>query len=243
MRLGHQEFKNRRGETLDTYYHPSNDMSRLLILGHGVTGNKDRPLLIDTANGLARLGWASLRVSFAGNGESEGKFEEATITKESEDLQDIIAALPEDLKVAYCGHSMGGAVGVKTALVEDRIKVLISLAGMVQTKEFLEREFGDAEPDKGFMWGEESCPLSSIFADDMTEIHDLVDEASQVKQPFLLIHGTADDVVMPSDSEQSYEAASEPKKIVRVEGAGHSFEETGVDEIVNSIDAWLREHF
>ena len=109
------EFRNRRGERLDVSFHPGERSDRLVLLGHGVTGNKDRPLLVALAAGLSARGWPCLRISFSGNGDSEGDFRESTVTKEREDLRDILARLPDGLHIAYCGHSMGAAVGLLTA--------------------------------------------------------------------------------------------------------------------------------
>ncbi len=51
------EIRNRHGERLDYIYHPgAAEISTLVVLGHGVTGNKDRPVLVELANLLARTG-------------------------------------------------------------------------------------------------------------------------------------------------------------------------------------------
>ncbi|GAA5482888.1 alpha/beta hydrolase [Haloferula sargassicola] len=237
------EFKNRQGEKLDSAFHPGTQEGKLVIIGHGVTANKDRPLLKAVADGLAARGWPCLRFSFSGNGKSEGDFRESHITKEVEDLADVIAALPEDIELAYIGHSMGAAVGIMTAVEEPRIKVLATLAGMVHTGEFVEREFGDVTPDEGFMWDEKDCPLSSEFVRDLELIGDLLLEAEQIEAPYLLIHGTDDDVVPLSDSEDAYEAAADPKLLVKVEGVGHMFSEETYGKVVGALHDWLEEHF
>jgi pimeloyl-ACP methyl ester carboxylesterase len=237
------EFGNRHGERIDAAFHPGGSDGRLVIIGHGVTGNKDRPLSIAVAEGLAAAGWNCLRISFSGNGDSEGRFEDATITKECGDLLDVIGQLPEGLRVAYCGHSMGAAVGVKAALAESRIEVLVSLGGMVRTALFCDTEFGEETPGEGCMWDEEDCPLSRAFVDDMHAIGDLLAEAGKVGQPWLLVHGTADDVVQPIDSRDAHAAAPGPKRLVEIEGAGHVFDDESYGEVVEAIDKWLGEQF
>jgi pimeloyl-ACP methyl ester carboxylesterase len=236
------EFRNRAGERLDTAFHPATREDALVILGHGVTGNKDRPLLVALAEGLAARGWPCLRISYSGNGGSEGEFRDATITKESGDLRAILDALPRGLKIAYAGHSMGGAVGLMTAAEDPRIRVLISLAGMVRTDDFLDREFGAVTPDHGCMWDDPACPLSRHFADDLRSIGDLFDQAAAVAVPWLLIHGTDDDVVLIEDSRDAYDTAEEPKKLVEIAGAGHSFDEKSYPQVVAEVAAWLDEH-
>jgi pimeloyl-ACP methyl ester carboxylesterase len=233
---------NSQGEVLDVAFHPAEKSDSLVILGHGVTGNKDRPLLISIAEGLAARGWPCLRISFSGNGASQGRFEDATITKEIADLQAVLDAIPETTRVAYAGHSMGGAVGVLTAVRDERVCVLITLAGMVFTKEFCEREFGEVTPGEGCMWDEETCPLSQAYVDDLHRHESTLDAAAAMQVPWLLLHGTADDVVYPRDSEAAYEAAPQPKKLVAIDGAGHSFDEATYPALIEQIDAWLGEY-
>ena len=235
-------FTNRHGEKLDTSFHPGAREDCLILLGHGVTGDKDRPLVVAVAEGLAAAGWPCLRISFAGNGGSEGDFHAATISKESDDLQDVIDQLPHGLNLAYAGHSMGGAVGVLTASKDERIKVAINLAGMIRTQLFCEREFGMVTPDQGDMWDEEGCPLSQIYVDDMKQIGDLFEQVAQLAQPLLLIHGTADDVVLAEDSTDAHTKAKEPKKLVLIEGAEHSFDDSTYNQVVEAAAQWLKVH-
>lgn len=235
-------FKNRHGERLDVSFHPGGQTDCLVILGHGVTGDKNRPLLLAVAEGLAAKGWPCLRFSFAGNGASEGDFRAATISKEVEDMEDLVGQLPEDLRLAYCGHSMGGAVGVLAGAKLPQILAVINLAGMIQTKAFCEREFGEVTPGDGTMWEEPDCPLSQVYVDDLNGIGDLFEEVSLLRKPLLLVHGTADDVVLPEDSKDAYKLAAEPKQLVLVEGAGHSFDESTYPQVIEATARWLEAH-
>lgn len=234
---------NAQGEVLDAAHHPAEKSDCLVVLGHGVTGNKDRPLLIAVAEGLAACGWPCLRISFSGNGASQGRFAESTITKEIADLQAVFDAIPESTRVAYCGHSMGGAVGVLTAVRDERLRVLVTLAGMVFTEEFSQREFGEVIPGEGCMWDEPDCPLSEAFVDDMRAHDSTLAAAAALEVPWLLLHGTADDVVFPRDSEAAYAVAPEPKKFVSIEGVGHSFDEASYPALIGEIDAWLNKYW
>lgn len=235
--------KNRAGEKLDVADHAGTRQDALVILGHGVTGNKDRPLLKAIAEGLAAKGWPCLRFSFSGNGLSEGRFEDSTIHKEIEDLAAVMQAVQQEKKIAYVGHSMGAAVGLLSAKKRMPLQVLISLAGMVRTADFLAREFGDVTPGEGNMWGEEGCPLSATFVNDMRGIGDVLDAAAEIVQPWLLIHGTDDDVVPVADSRDAFAAAVCEKRLMEIPGEGHSFSEESYEQIVNAIDSWLIQSF
>ena len=118
-------------------------------------------------------------ISFSGNGDSEGAFTDSTITKEVADLGNIIDVL-SNYKVCYVGHKYGWGRSVYSLRpTDERIQVLVSLAGMVHTKAFAEREFSDATPDEGFMWDEPDCPLSQAYIDDMATIDSVAKRASQ----------------------------------------------------------------
>ena len=237
------QITNKQGERLDTAFHPGSKIGPMVVLGHGVTGNKDRPLLIAVAEGLSKLGWPCLRISFSGNGDSEGSFEESTISKEVGDLRVVLETVPQEKRIAYIGHSMGGAVGVITASTGLNIQCLVTLAGMTHTAEFLSREFGGVEPGKGCMWDEVDCPLSQTFADDLNGIGNTLDAAANVLQPWLLIHGTADDVVPLKDSRDAYAAAKGRKELLEIAEAGHVFGEDSYPQIVEAIHGWLESSF
>ncbi len=239
---------NPGGESLDYTFQPGAASDRtpswLVILGHGVTGNKDRPVVVNLADALNAAGFDTLRFSFAGNGESEGDFRESTITKEVGDLGSVIDAVStDDRKICYLGHSMGAAVGVLRASQDPRINALISLAGMVDTKTFAETEFGDVTPDQGVMWEEDSCPLSTAFITDLREtIATVAPEAKTVRVPWLLLHGTADDVVSPKNTELIQALRGAGADVIFVDGAGHSFSDPShADVAARSVVRWVRQ--
>lgn len=232
--------KNPSGERIDLSFHPGSNREALVIFGHGVTGNKDRPLMVALAEGLSARGWPCMRISFAGNGESDGSFGECTITKEVDDLRAVLSAVPDYVRVAYAGHSMGAAVGVLTAANDLRIRALISLAGMARTADFVEREFGDVIPGVGCMWEDETMPLSEGFVADMKSIGDILQAAATVTQPWLLVHGSEDDVVPIQDGRDAHAAARCEKQWLEIAGAGHSFDESSYPRIVDAMDAWLK---
>lgn len=209
-----------------------------MVIGHGVTGNKDRPALIVLAEGLAAAGISALRFSFSGNGGSEGAFTDSTITKEVADLGSVIDAL-DGYNVCYVGHSMGGAVGVLRAAADERIQTLVSLAGMVHTKAFAQREFGDVTPDEGFMWDEPDCPLSQAYVDDMATIDSVAKKASKVAVPWLLVHGTEDDIVPPEDSRDILQYANEETELLELSGVDHVFSGSGTAVMVEKVVAWI----
>lgn len=241
--------QNSFGERLDYSFAPGIEAEKksdwIVLLGHGVTGNKDRPVVVDPANALNAAGFDTLRFSFAGNGDSEGDFRDATISKEVGDLDAMLSAVSETYpKIAYIGHSMGGAVGVIQAAKDKRIDALVSLAGMVDTKAFAQTEFGEETPDEGLMWEEESCPLSSRFMRDLCEtIGTVAPLAESIQIPWLLIHGTADDVVLPKDTETVQSLKGRSVDAHFIDGADHSFNEPAHKaQMTQAVVDWLSAH-
>jgi uncharacterized protein len=237
------EIKNAHGERIDfTLHHGKTDSDKLVLIGHGVTGNKDRPFVVAMGEGLAKAGISAVRFSFSGNGLSGGKFTESTISKEVDDLGAVIDAF-EGKKICYVGHSMGGAVGVLRAARDNRIKALVTLAGMVHTKAFAEREFGMVKPDEGFMWDDPNCPLSKRYMEDMARIHSVVEYGAKIQVPWLLVHGTEDDVVPLQDSLDIFERAHQPKELIQLPGANHVFAGEHTAPMVNAVVAWVSKQF
>jgi pimeloyl-ACP methyl ester carboxylesterase len=234
------EIRNSQGERIDYTFHPGDPAAkRVVVLGHGVTGNKDRPFVVALAEALAAAGLPALRISFSGNGASEGRFIDSTISKEVNDLGRVFDAL-KGRAIAYAGHSMGGAVGVLRASRDPRIVALVSLAGMVHTRAFAEREFGSVKPGEGCMWDEPSCPLSPAYMDDMARINSVVGLAKGVRVPWLLVHGTEDDVVPPQDSRDIFAQANEPKQLIEIPGANHVFAGAATPALIAAVVPWLK---
>ena len=234
------ELKNAHGERIDfTHHHGRQGAREIVVIGHGVTGNKDRPFVVALAEGLAQAGIPAIRFSFTGNGGSGGKFTDCAISKEVEDLGSVFDAI-KDRTICYIGHSMGGAVGVLRTAKDPRIKALVSLAGMVHTKAFSEREFGMVKPGEGFMWDDTNCPLSQKYMDDMTAIGSVIGEAPKIHVPWLLIHGTEDDVVPIQESREIFAKANQPKELIELKGANHVFAGDHTAPMVSNVVNWLK---
>ena len=238
------EIRNAHGERIDSTFTPGAEGRQdLVIVAHGVTSHKERPWLVGLCDRLAREGIASLRISYSGNGESDGRYEEATITKEVADLGCVIDHLEErNWRLAYAGHSMGGAVGTLRAAKDARLIAFLSLAGMVHVARFMERLFGHLEPGKDVMLGKEHCPLSQGFLDDARAVGDVLDAARSLRLPHLIIHGTEDEIVPYQDALDFCAVTDGRTELVTLEGIDHRF--TGaVEKMAEAGATWLARQF
>jgi pimeloyl-ACP methyl ester carboxylesterase len=237
------DIRNSSGERIDHHFHPAERRDTLVILGHGLTGDKDRPLLVAIAEGLSARGWPCLRISFSGNGGSDGAFEDSSLTKQTGDLKAVLDNVPDCVRIAYAGHSMGGAVGALAASEDLRIGLLVSLAGMTHAADFAQREFGALVPGKDCLWEDENFPLSAKLMDDFAATGSTLAAASELVQPWLLIHGLDDDVVPPQDSRDAHAAANGMKRLLEIPGAGHVFGDESYPQIVEAMHDWLAAGF
>ena len=211
-----------------------------VVLAHGVTAHKDRPWLVALAAALADAGLTSLRLSFAGNGASEGRYEDSNPSKEVDDLRSVIDALDRwgVRRIAYVGHSMGGAVGVLTAAQEPRIRALVSLAGMVRVRWFFETHFARLAPGEAMLEKPE-CPWSLTLLEDAHRIDTVLPQAARIDVPWLLVHGDADELVPYQDSLDAVAAAGGRPTLVTLAGIDHRF--TGaVAPMADAVVDWLR---
>lgn len=266
------ELKNRRGERLEFVFHDGSPAAAdvggsnaagaksgssgraVVMLAHGVTSNMDRPYLVELGDALARAGISALRFSFAGNGRSEGRFEESTLTKEIDDAATVVDALQTAgfTRIAFAGHSMGGAVGLLLAARDERVRALVSLAGMFHVARFFERHFSGlkfGEP----MLGKAGCPWNRALAEDAARIGSLSAAARRIRVPWLLVHGGADEMVPLDDPKDAHDAfivgcADLPVeegakllrkwKLVELAGADHRFTDA-IPRMVAAAVPWL----
>ncbi|HIG11430.1 MAG: alpha/beta hydrolase [bacterium] len=235
------EIRNSVGERLDYSLVSGNAECRdVVVIGHGVTGNKDREWALTLAECLRVAGFCALRFSFAGNGASEGVFENSCPTKETADLAAVLDRLG-GWRVTFVGHSMGAAVGVLRASADERIERLVSLAGMVHTADFAQRKFGDLEAGHDSMWEKPDCPLSQVFLDDMRGIGSVEALAEEVRVPWLLVHGRADEVVPFEESEAILARAGGRAELFALDGADHVFSGGAARTMALRVVAWLEE--
>ena len=232
-----QTLRNEHGEELAYTYVPGRlGGAELVVIGHGLTSDKTRPYSEALSAALAERGIASVRLAFSGNGDSGGRFLDSTVTKEVADLGSLLD-LVEGRRLAYVGHSMGAAVGVTRAARDPRLLALVSLAGMVHTREFYERMFGELS-DGDLLLEKPGKVLGPALREDLLAIESVAPLARRVGVPWLLVHGDADDVVPVSHSRDILAVAGEGAELVELPGVDHSF--TGAtDEVGELVAGWL----
>jgi len=155
-------------------------------------------------------GFSILAIDYRGFGKSGGD-----VPSEQQAYEDAEAAWkwmklrqPDASKRIIYGHSLGGAVAIDLA---TKVKPN-EAAGLITEATFT----SISGMIKNSQWG--FLPVGFLI----TQRFDSEEKIKQVKLPKLFIHGTADRIVPVRMSDALFEAAAEPKRLIKVDGAGHS---------------------
>jgi fermentation-respiration switch protein FrsA (DUF1100 family) len=157
---------------------------------------------------LPRRGFNLFVFDYRGYGASEGRPEPKGVFEDSSSALDYVR-LRRDVdpqRLLVLGQSLGGANAIAAVGAGNRSGVK---AVAIEATFF---------------------SYSSIASEKLSGAGSLMDDTyspgrfvgALAPTPFLLLHGSADPVIPYSHSERLFERAGEPKRLVRVEGAGHT---------------------
>lgn len=105
--------KNRKHQTVVVVVEKQKAQKGLAFVAHGLSGNKEQPHIASFAQAFKNEGFTVVRFDTTNTfGESDGRYEDATTTNYSEDLEDVIDwAKTQDWyeePFYLAGHSLGG---------------------------------------------------------------------------------------------------------------------------------------
>lgn len=225
---------NEMGEVLDYSYHSGAENNHyVLIIGHGLDGNKDTPLILELSNKVSSEGMSVLRFSFSGNGNSQGKYTESTISKGIIDLQAVITRVCEQGgRPIYLGHGSGATVGTLVGAKDSRIQLLVSLAGLAETKKFCMNIPNPESVD-------DNSQLSENLKEDLKKIKSVYSLSASIMIPWLLIHGSEDKIVPVTDSSSLIPNFEETRDLVELPNADHFFSGESVAQVSGIIIDWI----
>lgn len=250
-------FKNRKGQKIAGVMVKPGEKEKypLVILCHGFSSQKNNQTNTTLAPLLAEQGIGSLRFDFNGHGESEGKFEDITLSGAADDINAALEYLKkiewaDKHKIGLFGSSFGGGAAVLAASKTIGLKALILKCPAVDYSNQKIREIGiDGLAEwkrKGWTYyikstgkdaGKKFKIKYSLFEDRQKQ--DLFKEAKKIRIPTLIIHGTADTVVLFSDSEALVESLHRVW-LKPIEGANHWFSEPAhFNKMVELAMNWL----
>ena len=222
-----------------------------VLLCHGFTGTKSESHFVFTklARALADSGIAALRFDFRGSGDSEGRFQDMTISGEISDALcalDVFADLPEvdGGRLGILGLSLGGCVAACVAGRSDAVRATVLWAPVHHPhKQFTRREIG---PEVAFPFEfSGGMLLGKGFVDELPDI-DPVAEILAARGPVLVLHGTEDESI-PCEWSQAYvealTGAGLPAERETIQGADHTFADVAHERaVIERSVGWFATH-
>ena len=179
-------------------------LTPLLLYLHGARWNVEGSA--PRIRRMQALGFSVLAIDYRGFGKSSpGLPSEHSAYEDARAAWNWLAVHhPEQPRYSF-GHSLGGAVAIELATrVDDEAGTLV------------EGTFTSIADVLGTMkWG--WLPLRAFI----TQPFDSVDKVARLGSPLLVVHGSEDQLILPSLGRKLYEAAQEPKAFVLVEGGSH----------------------
>jgi len=240
---------NRRGKKLSAILHvPEEETNKIVIMIHSFKGDKDyQPIMGDCARRLCSEGYVVIRFDCYGSGESEGTFEEATITSEVEDLGDVIKFARDKgyTDIALIGLSLGTSIAILGH--DEGIKALVLWSPPFTHKILYERYRKEMET-KGFVISKrrltgEEVKVGKKMWEEFGAI-ELDDKIKSIRCPTLVIWGTKDHLIKLETVRRYFEMLPCVKELYIIEGGDHDFlikeaEEKAISKTLEWIKKYL----
>ena len=229
----------------DAFYDETAEKLPLVIFAHGYKGYKDWGAWNLMAEKFAEAGFFFVKFNFSHNGTTISQptdfadleaFGHNNFSKEMSDYEAVLNYFEHhpkvnSKKIAIIGHSRGGGISVIKASEDDRVNLLISLAGVSNFKyRFPNQQRFEDWKTSGVMFSEngrthQQMPHYFQFFEDFEENErrfDIQFAAQHFEKPFLIIQGTNDDAVKDKESHLLHEWAKN-SELFMIEGANHTF--------------------
>ena len=215
-----------------------------VILCHGMESSKESLKCVHLGESLSRVGFTVLRFDFAGAGDSSGKFESITCTRQVDDLGAAHELLKERglARVGIMGSSMGGTTALVYAGAEEGVDALVTLAAPIDPRQLIERDF---PPKAMALWRAQGFiefngrRLKADFLQEAMTI-DVAEAVARITCPVLAIHGDADATVPVAQAHALHAAVSGEKELCILPGADHRFtREEDREAALSRTEEWM----
>ncbi len=237
--------KNNSGETLVGFTsRPETQQEKYpaIILAHGFGVTKYEGGMFDEITFiLNNEGFSVYRFDFSGCGESDGDYNETSLTKLKDDLASILDFVRQQKQVGKIGV-LGQSFGTATIIaLKPAVECIALMGSIAHPKEIINALFGENYNPKGISKRLRSTGnwtyIKPQFWKDLDK-YNLLKEIKDIQSPILFIHGTADEKVPLSEGKALYENANEPKKLQEITGADHGYEHHR-KEMLSAIKEWF----
>lgn len=205
------------GQSIHGWWWPAERANAPAILYlHGVRWNLTGQLF--RIEKLRALGYSVLAIDYRGFGQSQGDLpSESSVYEDARIAWDRLKVLqPDASKRLIYGHSLGGAVAIDLAAelgqTAAKDQTPVPARGLIIESTFT------SLADIATAMANTSLPVRWL----LSQKFDSIDKIAGIHMPLLVVHGLEDRYVPPRFSEQLFNAAHEPKRLLLVPGATHN---------------------
>ena len=217
----------------------------VVVLCHGFKGFKDWGFFPWLAEGLAREGFAAVRMNFALNGIADDplaftrldRFAANTITQELADLDLLISTLKsgglpgsdrlDPARLGLLGHSLGGGVVLLRALEDPGVRAVATWSSVERFWSGVDPELWRRQGHLDFLNSRTNQVMRVAYgAWEDIEAHpgyDFGPRLNSLKVPLLLVHGSEDPSVPCAASGHLAALAGSRATLHLVDGGDHAF--------------------
>ena len=244
-------FQNSKGQKLVGVLYNPNSKGRfpIVIYCHGYRSTKESGKVKPLAEKLTSKNISLFAFDFSGRGESDGKFEDTTITQYIDDLKYAIGHISKLTdKLGIIGNSLGGLVSLQETAKNKRIKVLALLSPVSY---FPTKKKNGFTPNNIKEWKKKRYTFTkserfgkmkinySYYKDGLKYGNYSVYE--DIKIPVLIIHGTNDESVPISYSEKLIKHIKN-HKFIALKRADHNYtKKKDFDKVIDETSKFIKE--
>lgn len=250
--------KNRKDQKVAVIVEEAEAPKGLVFVMHGLGGFKEQAHLKMIADLFKENGYTAVRFDATNTiGESDGDFEDATVTNYYEDLEDVVKWSGTQKwytePFVLVGHSLGG---ISTALFAenypDKVKALAPISTVVSGalsveahRRFSPEEFKIWEKTGWLEAKSQSKPgvvkrLKWSHISDRLK-YDLLPKVDKLTMPVLLIVGENDTRTPLEHQKILYNVLPGPKELHIIKGSPHTFRDPEhLQELKNILSQWIK---
>ena len=248
-----ETIKNRHGKKIICLIEKSNNQKNLVFIMHGLSGYKEQPHIQKIAEAFKENNYTVIRFDTTNSfGESDGKYEDATVTNYYEDLEDVINWAKNQPwyqePFVLAGHSLGSmCILLYAEKFPEKIKALAPISSAINDnlKEKIRTDKNLKE------WREKGIKESISYSGKVKRLkwaymidaanYDPLEKANLLVMPILLIVGEKDTSTPLEYQLRIKNKVKGKTELHIIKNAEHTFrEKKELEELKSIFNNWIK---